>query len=56
MGDLQLVDLSAGGSSVQKIEGPEDPVVSVQFADEGRLLMYAHAGGIMGMRDLRASR
>jgi hypothetical protein len=57
VGDIQLIDMGAGrGSTVHKFEGHDTPVVSLQFADEGRLLVYAHASGVVGTHDLRTSR
>ena len=57
VGDVQLIDMGAGrGNSVHKFEGHDTAVVALQFADEGRLLMYAHASGVVGTHDLRTSR
>ena len=55
IGDVQLVDLSAGGGQISKFEGPEGAVVSLQFAGDGHLLMYAHEDGFVGVRDLRGN-
>lgn len=55
IGDVQLVDLSAGGGQISKFDGPEGSVVSLQFAGDGHLLMYAHLDGFVGVRDLRGN-